>query len=317
MENFNKLKKWLNKENDNIHMFDKESRGLYSTYDIKNDDRIMEIPEKYILEYSNINDKKITRKLNNSNSFFAIYLLLKSLKKKTFWKTYIESFPENLDEYIYYYDKEKLSQLKHTTIMCNETYNFKIHFKNIKEDAKILYKWSSLKDKMDYEIYFKLFLKFRIYVCSRIFGYDKNNIEENGMVPYADLLNHSQKPNTTWFFDDSKKVFVVKATKNIPKNTEIFDSYGSKTNIQLIMYYGFSINNNKYSELNFVHKDILYTIDYKTNIKNITKKSGISKMEKILEHHLKKIENGEIKDNNILNIYNDEINIIKYILNQR
>ena len=46
MENFNKLKKWLNKENDNIKMFDKETRGLYSICDIKENDIIMEIPKK-------------------------------------------------------------------------------------------------------------------------------------------------------------------------------------------------------------------------------------------------------------------------------
>ena len=37
-------------------------------------------------------------------------------------------------------------------------------------------------------------------------------------------------------------------------------------------------------------------------------------LKKILEHHTTKIKNNEIKDNNILNIYNDEINLIKKIL---
>jgi len=334
MENFNNLKKWLNKENDNLKMFEKESRGLYSIENIKKGDRIMEIPKKFILELTDIDDKNITKKLNNTNSYFAIHLLLESFKKKSHWMIYINSLPSNLDEYMFYYDEEKIAQLKNTSIMCNGTHNFLIQFNNIKEDSKILYKWVIKKkllnkELLNYEDFFKLFLKFRIYVCSRIFSYNKDNIEENGMVPYADLLNHSIEPNTTWYYDNLKNVFVVEATKNINKNEEIYDTYGSKTNMQLLMYYGFTIKNNKLSELNLNHKKTLFTIGYNSNIKEIilnscpidfsddikvSKKSLIHKIKKILNHHTKKIKGGKIKDNNILNIYNDEINLIKNVL---
>jgi len=314
MNKFNHLRKWLHLENDHIRMFTKESRGLYSINDIKKGERIMEIPEKYILELSTINNPKVTDKLMNTNSYFAMYLLLESLNKKSYWKVYLDSLPEDLNEYIYYYDEDKLSQLKNTTIMCSKTYNFLIHMKNIKKDSMILYK--TLKNhKMEYDDFFKLFLKFRIYICSRIFGYDKNNSHENGIVPYADLLNHSQNANTKWYYDSIKNVFVVEATKNIKKNTEIYDSYGHKTNMQLLLYYGFTIKSNKHSELNFVYKNELFTIDYNTNIKElIADKNVINKLKKILEHHTTKLKNNEIKDNNILNIYNDEINLIKKIL---
>jgi hypothetical protein len=160
-----------------------------------------------------------------------------------------------------------------------------------------------------------LIVNFETAYCSRIFSYDKNNINENGIVPYADLLNHSQNANTTWYYDNTKNVFVVEATENIKKKTEIYDSYGHKTNMQLLLYYGFTIKNNKLSELNFVYKNKLLTIHYNTNITElIADKNVINKLKKILEHHTTKIKNNEIKDNNILNIYNDEINLIKKIL---
>ena len=85
--------------------------------------------------------------------------------------------------------------------------------------------------------------------------------------------------------------------------------------MQLLLYYGFTIKSNKHSELNFVYKNELFTIDYNTNITElITDKNVINKLKKILEHHTTKLKNNEIKDNNILNIYNDEINLIKKIL---
>lgn len=336
MENFSSLKKWLHKENDNIKMFDKDSRGLYSTKDIKKGERIMEIPEKFILELGKINDINLSKKLNNTNSYMAMYLLLESLKKKTDWKIYLDSLPKNLDEYIYFYNKDKLSELKHTSMMCKGTYNFIVHMKNIKEDCKKIYEWinnnklKKLLKKMNYDDFFKLFLRFRVYICSRIFSYIKHNKEENGLVPYADLLNHSEDPNSTWYYDDKKEVFVVEATKNINKNEEIYDTYGNKTNMQLVMYYGFSIKNNKLSELNFIHRNRLFTVNYNSNIKELIKYSNIvnynknsdkftenslkDKIQKILEHHTKKIKGGKINDINILNIYHDEINLIKNIL---
>jgi hypothetical protein len=314
MKKFNALRKWLKKDSDHLRMFDKESRGLYSMKDIKAGERIMEIPEKYILELSNL-DKSLETSLHNTNSIFAFYLLLESKKKKSHWKIYIDSFPENLDEYIYYYDKEKLKQLKDTSIMCKAVYNFDTHMKNMKKDYKILEEdyGNHNSNKID----FQDFLKFRIYVCSRIFSYTKHYKEENGMVPYADLLNHSQNPNTTLYYDDVKNVFVVEATRNIKKNSEIYDSYGMKTNVQLIMYYGFSIKNNKFSVLDIVHKKKYYQFDHTDKIdyygiydedmkdaKDDSKESLLNHLRSLLEEHTRKIKNINCyKKNSIIRLY--------------
>ena len=315
MNNFVKLRKWLQLSNDNLRMNKDGFRGIYSTKDIKKNDIIIKIPKKYIIQFSDINkgdNRIISEKLYNTNSLVASYLLEKSLDKKSHWSSYLETLPEKLDEYIYYYDKEKLDSLKNTSIMCKGAYNFKDHMKNVIDDSKIIYKWMLLSNLLpdqykSYKEFFKLFLKFRILVCSRIFGYIRNGEEENGMVPYADLLNHSQNPNTTWYFDDKLKSFVVIATKDIKKNSEIYDSYGNKSNVQLIMYYGFSIKDNKHSKLNFMHKGDLIELDRDSTV---TQKDVLKKLKDILSHH----EGAKITDNNILNIYNDEISIIKNIV---
>jgi len=80
MDKFSKLKLWLNMQNDNLRMYDKGSRGLYSINDIKNNEVILQIPSKYIIEYSKVSNNSISSKLYNSNSVLALYLLLKSQK---------------------------------------------------------------------------------------------------------------------------------------------------------------------------------------------------------------------------------------------
>ncbi len=127
MNNFDKLKKWLQLSNDNLRMNKDGFRGIYSTKDIKKNDIIMKIPKKYIIQFSDINkgdNHIISEKLYNTNSLVASYLLEKSLDKESHWSPYLETLPEKLDEYIYYYDKAKLDSLKNTSIMCKGSYNF-------------------------------------------------------------------------------------------------------------------------------------------------------------------------------------------------
>ena len=323
MSNFISLRKWLKSSNDNLKMYKKGTRGIYCTKDIKEGDIIMKISPKYIIEFSKIYNK-ISEKLYNKNSYIATYLFIKANQSHSFWHTYLDSMPKDLNEYIYFYDKEKLKLLKNTSMMCKGTYNFNSHMKNIKSDSKIIYKWLLEKKLMplkykNYKDFFPVFLKYRILVCSRVFGYNKYNEEELGLVPYADLLNHSDKPNTKWYFDDDLDAFVVVATKDIKKNSEIYDSYGAKTNFELMLYYGFSIKNNPYSTLNFMIDDVLVEADHDSKLKElysygVSERTIKNKLKSILKDHESKMKKNNITDNNIINIYNDEVSIIKKLL---
>jgi hypothetical protein len=348
MENFKKLKKWLKLEDDHLEMYDRPMRGIYSKKDIKKGDYIVEIPSKFIIHYSDIKDNVLEEKLNNRNSDIARYLFLQENKKKSFYKPYFESMPENIDEYMFFYDKSRMEQLKHTSMFCKNSYNFEEHDKNIKEDAKTIHTYLIKKrqmpsEYMDYEKFYKIFLKYRVLVCSRVFGYTKNFMEETGLVPYADLFNHSNDSNTTWYFNDTRNSFILEATKNIKKGHEIFDSYGGKTNVQLLMYYAFTIPNNVNSILSIEHKGNVYDIGHNTKLKDLEhdnmimdlfdfddikkntsnkkrksdNKEIIEKLKKHSKQLMLKMKGGAIKDDNILNIYNDELNIINKILNKK
>jgi len=324
MDSFNKLRTWLKLKNDNLRMLEKDSRGLYSTKDIQKGTIIMQIPSKYLIELSPI-EKIIKDDFNNSNSTIASYLLLESLNEKSKWKKYLDTFPKDLSEYIHYYKKDKMQLLKGSSIMCKESRNIKDVMEEIISEGKIFYESLKNKNKLpkDYvEIkdFIQLFMKFRIYVDSRIFKYKKYNNDESALVPYADLLNHSNKSNTYWYFDDKKDSFIVQATEDIPKNSEIFDSYGSKSNVQLVIYYGFSIKNNPHSQLTFTYKNNLITLDKKSKLESMLYAYNLYKYKIHIIELLKKkllLHTENIKktdDYNIKNLLHDEITIIKKML---
>jgi hypothetical protein len=59
------------------------------------------------------------------------------------------------------------------------------------------------------------------------------------LSPLADMLNHRMEPNTAWRYSSSLDSFTLYATRDIPKGTPIYDSYGIKTNDALLRTFGF------------------------------------------------------------------------------
>lgn len=62
----------------------------------------------------------------------------------------------------------------------------------------------------------------------------------HAMVPVLDQFNHhGSQPNVGFSYQAAKRAFVVTAVRAIPAGTEIFDSYGKRTDSDLFARYGF------------------------------------------------------------------------------
>ena len=109
--------------------------------------------------------------------------------------------------------------------------------------------------------------------------------------------------------------FVLVSTKLIPPGNEIVDDYGVSNNLELLLYYGFTIKQNPKPILKFISGDIEYLFDTSFTLKNYeTDKLNIiiEKIKKIYSHHMEILP--KITNSNILQIYLDEITVIKYLL---
>ena len=113
------------------------------------------------------------------------------------------------------------------------TDTFPIHWEHVNERFKPLVekRKQQLKDECDLPGY----NHWRTIVGSRNFNCGAGR--ETCIVPIADLFNHSETPNTKWFFKD--KTFFIIATTHIGKYEEIFDTYGPKSNYYNMLYYNF------------------------------------------------------------------------------
>lgn len=89
--------------------------------------------------------------------------------------------------------------------------------------------WKASKSTMSFDD----FIYWRTIVGSRNFA---KNTHEIGMVPFADLMNASAKPNVDWFYTDVG--FKMISTKYIDTGDQLYDNYGVKSTVEWLMYYG-------------------------------------------------------------------------------
>lgn len=87
---------------------------------------------------------------------------------------------------------------------------------------------------------------------SRAFPYmlfDKNIKDLNTafLIPVVDLLNHENERKVRWTVENNNFVFnTLDSDENIKAGMELFNNYGEKSNLDLLLGYGFVVNNNRY-----------------------------------------------------------------------
>jgi len=283
----------INKNNNGV-------RGIYCKTDIKEGELIIKINLKYLITIEKCRKNKIIMtnfdklyKNIHNNSLIAIFLLLESQNKKSFWISYLKSLPKK-NNHVLNMSNKKIQEFKGTTLLNkyhkNNYYDYK---KKILNDYNLINKYIKCS--------LKIFKYYRSLVGSRIFSFNNyNEFNLNGLVPFCDLLNHSNNYNTTWSFNIINKYFELKSTKFIQKNTELLDSYGEyKSNTLLMLYYGFTMPNNYNNDyIPILYKKSIIDLSPTTilQIDNTILKKKCSKLIKILKckntninvHNLKK-----------------------------
>jgi len=75
-------------------------------------------------------------------------------------------------------------------------------------------------------------------INSRLLGFE--DVKVLSLVPLADMLNHSNNANVIWGYDNTSHGFKMKATKDIKRGEECFDTYGAhKSNDEFLLIYGY------------------------------------------------------------------------------
>ena len=249
-----------------IHFYTDEYRGVLAKGNILKDEIIMTIPKDCLISLETALETSYGKKIgefmyNELNSpkhcLLSSFLLYEEKNPK--YKYYFDLLPKDFSNFPIFYTNKELENLKGSPFLSQileKKEDMKNDYNKICEYLPDFKQFSYLK-----------FVEARVLISSRIFGISINENKTDVLAPFADLLNHKRPRQTQWYYDDNLQSFVIQATENIKEGSEIFDSYGKKTNARFLLNYGFCLDDNDTSEylLTINFNDTYPMFDLKNN----------------------------------------------------
>ena len=230
-----------------IHFYTNDYRGVLAKSNIKKEEIIMTIPKECLISLETVLETEYGKKIGEfmfkelnspKHCLLTSFLLYEENNPK--YKYYFDLLPHDFSNFPIFYTSKELEYLKGSPFL----YQILEKKEDMKSDYAILCKY--LPDFKQFS-YLK-FCQARLLISSRIFGISINDNKTDVLAPFADLLNHKRPRQTQWYYDDKLESFVIQATEDIQEGSEIFDSYGRKTNARFLLNYGFCLEDNDTSE---------------------------------------------------------------------
>jgi len=242
-----------------LKYYDQDYRGVHALAKIPQDDIILYVPQKYIMTSEVAKASDIGRKiiasgveLRSTHSYLAAYLLEQKHKKDSFWRPYLDILPQKYANMPIFFNEDLLAELKNSFTLqkiADRIDSLRREYENIRRAVPEFAKYT--QDE---------FVWARLVVITRIFGLVIGDNKTDGLVPYADMLNHKpprealaggkgDECETKWTFDDKLDGFTITTLRGISRGDQIFDSYGRKCNSRFFVNYGFALDENEDNEV--------------------------------------------------------------------
>ncbi|KAJ3081674.1 hypothetical protein HDU99_005043, partial [Rhizoclosmatium hyalinum] len=222
------------------------NRYLIALRPFKKEDVVLSMPLNMSISVNQISNKHsnlyklLMESGADSHTQLAAFLLL--MRNTLEYKSFFDYFPQHTTTPIHW-APDKLEKLLSGTDTLHDVLHHKTRiqtlFQGIKQNSQLLPNSTTLQEfTWAYEM-----------VSSRVWNGDLIDKEGDSiMIPLLDLLNHNADPNLSVSFDENAKIFEMTAIRDILVGEELSISYGSKTNGELLMYYGFTVDGNEENE---------------------------------------------------------------------
>lgn len=227
-------------------------RGLLAFKKIQKGEKLFEIPDNMVLkEKLNSDVKKNLYFLNEYDSLAIFIIKEQTIGEKSKWRIYFEILPEEKElNLVFRWSYPDVVFLRGSKIIKASIY--------LKEKIKIQYS----------RIEKKIFSQNRLKYPESIFNIQSwewaiclllsraiflQNIEQIALVPYADFINHN--PFSTSYINSKQVAFskskeiTMYSDKDYNKFDQIFTTYGQKSNLELLILFGFILERNPFDSI--------------------------------------------------------------------
>lgn len=256
----------------------KTNRYITSKEKINKNEKLLFIPSKISISKLNeqVNKKCLEVYGFNEDYDYACIVYFMTIDKynsSSIFKPYYDYLPiVNNSDFITDFTQKEIEAFKETGItdgIKKYYYFYEMALEPVKDKLKKLENSKNIK-------YNDILGEFKYnydMALTRNFGRPGSYYDINTMVPFLDLLNHSDKNNTHWIYEDKKEGYTLIAVRDIEKGEEVTVTYGRFYNSLLYKTYGFIIPGNIYHEkmkVNICNNAFILSVDsLNENIQNI------------------------------------------------
>ncbi|KAK9464437.1 hypothetical protein V1512DRAFT_255412 [Lipomyces arxii] len=219
----------------------------YAVSDIKSTSKLLSCPRNLVMDYSKASALwEGDQKPFESSPVIAIRLFLsyqKVLGHNSAWAPYIRVLPDTFDTPLYF-DEDDMKLLEGTNMYGEVELRRQAWMEEWQDAVKSLPE-NLDKTQFTWDLYLwaSTVLTSRSFPSALVLRQDEKE-SYPVLVPLVDSLNHKPLTSITWTATDEG--FEISTNNNIAASKEVFNNYGPKGNEELLMGYGFCIENNEF-----------------------------------------------------------------------
>mmetsp|Transcript_43438 Transcript_43438/g.102588 ORF Transcript_43438/g.102588 Transcript_43438/m.102588 type:complete len:481 (+) Transcript_43438:39-1481(+) len=227
-------------------------RGLLAYKNIQQNEKVIEIPENLIIQ-NDFKNKSFSNQIElDDYDALAIFLIQqRAAGEKSPWKPYLDVLPKETDlglvfrwelNDVFFLKGSKI--IRATLFLKEKIVNQFERVQNTVFEKNPLFFPPSLFNLQSWEWALSVLFSRAIFL---------QKIQKLSLVPYADLLNHN--PFSTSYIDAKEIPFsdayeiAMYTDKPYSKFDQVFATYGPKTNLELLVLYGFISERNPFDSV--------------------------------------------------------------------
>eukprot|EP00753_Platysulcus_tardus_P017815 PLAT6552.1.p2 GENE.PLAT6552.1~~PLAT6552.1.p2 ORF type:complete len:605 (+),score=328.82 PLAT6552.1:124-1938(+) len=250
-DKFDTLEKWLLDNGAEFPLlfmkkYSELNRGVHAKVRIPGDKTILKIPLPLIItvemgKESDVGRAMLAARVDLSatkHCYLSIFILMDMQNEDSFYQPYYQILPESYPNMPIFWSPEELEYLTGSYLLQQ----IRDRKKNIKADYEQI---CAAAPEFAASVTLERFSWARMVVASRNFGIKVNGRKTDGLVPYADMLNHYRPRETKWTFNTDLDCFTITSLKELEAGQQIYDSYGKKCNSRFLLNYGFAVESNR------------------------------------------------------------------------
>lgn len=243
--NLKEFAQWLSKNGvqsrASLGKFDDLRYGAVASSEIKSGDFLLRVPQELLITPDVISTLEITKYEDFKLSYepLMLWLLHERANANSFWLPYLRILPTSFEFHPFFWTDEQLALTVGTGLPDAIIERRKL----LPQTYKLLSdNWvvkNNLLPSFTYDEYIWAFM----VVQTRAWSLDGKLT----LVPLADMLNHDSTAGVGNLLEvDGKNFFTINATRDYEQGAQVFDSYGPRSNFDLLKSYGFVLENNPF-----------------------------------------------------------------------